>query len=344
MANNTPNLSLPYILPSQAQKHVTHNEALQRLDGVTNTTISGEQPEPPSTPAEGEIWLVATAASGSWTGKDGQLALYIDAAWSFMMPKKGWSAWFAGERQVRIFDGTAWINPLSTGDVTKLGIAATPDATNRLAISSDASLFNHAGSGHQIKLNKATSTDTASLLLQSNWSGRAEIGLLGNDTLEFKTSSDGSNWATGLAIDGNGIARMPTRPLVSATLDQGTLTPASGSAIGFDTLTANQGNFALGSALSSGFGQGLTVPADGFYQIALHATLQASTAFSLECQINGEVIPLSLSSQASTSPLQSWQTSGIFELSAGDVISLKITGTVSLTTGEGKTTLSASLL
>ena len=311
---------------------------------ITNTVISGEQPAPPAAPTEGEIWLVATAATGNWAGKDGQLAMYIDAAWSFLIPKEGWSAWFAGERQARIYDGASWVNPLSTGDVTMLGIAATPDETNRLAISSDASLFNHAGSGHQLKLNKAATTDTASLLFQSNWSGRAEIGLMGTDALEFKTSPDGNAWAVGLAIDGNGIARMPTRPLASATLDQGVISPASGSGIGFDTLTVNQGGFALGSAFASSFGHGLTVPADGFYQIALHATLQASTAFSLECQNNGTAIALSLGSEASTSALQTWQTIGIFELSAGDVLSLKTTGTLSLTTGDGKTVLSAALL
>ena len=31
MPDITPNLALPFILPSQAQKHVTHNEALQQL-------------------------------------------------------------------------------------------------------------------------------------------------------------------------------------------------------------------------------------------------------------------------------------------------------------------------
>jgi hypothetical protein len=344
MANTTPNLALPYILPSQAQKHVTHNEALQRLDAITNTTISGQQTEPPAAPAEGEIWLVAPAATGHWSGKDGLLAEFMDATWSFLTPKKGWTAWFASDKQVRIYDGAAWVNPLSTGDLTRLGIATPPDATNRLAVASDASLFNHAGAGHQMKLNKAASTNTASLLFQSNWSGRAEIGLLGTDLLQFKTSSDGSTWAVGLTIDGRGIVRLPTRPLVSATLHQNIITPASASAIGFDTLTANQGGFTLGSALSSGYGKGLVVPAGGFYRIALHAMLQASTAFSLECQINGTAIALSLASQASTSPLQTWQASGIFELSAGDVISLKTTGTMSLTTGEGKTVLSACLL
>ena len=32
-------LSLPYLLPSQAQKHVTHNAALRLLDMAVQTTV-----------------------------------------------------------------------------------------------------------------------------------------------------------------------------------------------------------------------------------------------------------------------------------------------------------------
>jgi len=34
MSDATTNLALPYILAAQAQKHVTHNEALRLLDGI----------------------------------------------------------------------------------------------------------------------------------------------------------------------------------------------------------------------------------------------------------------------------------------------------------------------
>jgi hypothetical protein len=69
---------------------------------------------------------------------------------------------------------------------------ATADLQNRLAISSPASLFNHEGHGHQVKVNKASTGDTASLLFQSNWSGRAEMGLAGNDEFSIKVSGDGA--------------------------------------------------------------------------------------------------------------------------------------------------------
>lgn len=41
MPDKTPNLALPFILPAQAQKHVTHNEALQRLDALVQLVVVG---------------------------------------------------------------------------------------------------------------------------------------------------------------------------------------------------------------------------------------------------------------------------------------------------------------
>ena len=41
MSDATTHLLLPYILAAQAQKHVTHNEALRILDGATVKRVLG---------------------------------------------------------------------------------------------------------------------------------------------------------------------------------------------------------------------------------------------------------------------------------------------------------------
>ena len=47
-------LSLPLIQPSQAQKHVTHNEALRILDAVVQlVVIAADQSGPPTAPQSG---------------------------------------------------------------------------------------------------------------------------------------------------------------------------------------------------------------------------------------------------------------------------------------------------
>jgi hypothetical protein len=84
----------------------------------------------------------------------------------------------------------------------QLGLGgATADATNKLSLNAAASLFNHAGAGHQIKVNKALATDTASLLFQTGFSGRAEMGTTGADDFTIKVSADGTTYFSGVVID-----------------------------------------------------------------------------------------------------------------------------------------------
>lgn len=66
-------------------------------------------------------------------------------------------------------------------------------------------LLSHKDIGADIRLtlNRASETDTASLLYQSAFSGRAEMGLAGDNRFQIKTSPDGQNWQTALSIDPN---------------------------------------------------------------------------------------------------------------------------------------------
>lgn len=51
MTDTSSNLKLPFILPSQAQKYATHNEALQILDALVQLTpISSFSSVPPASP------------------------------------------------------------------------------------------------------------------------------------------------------------------------------------------------------------------------------------------------------------------------------------------------------
>jgi hypothetical protein len=62
-------------------------------------------------------------------------------------------------------------------------------------------LLSHAGAGHQLKINKAATGDTASLLLQSDWIGRAEMGLAGNNDFSIKMSADGASWVEAVRVN-----------------------------------------------------------------------------------------------------------------------------------------------
>lgn len=204
MPDNSPILALPFLQPSQAQKHVTHNEALRRLDIVVQLSVSAfDATIPPANPDDGEVHALGTNPVAAWAGQPNALAARLDGTWHFVAPQEGWRAWGKAEQQLRTWTGSAWVLPESdVENLDGLGVGTTSDATNRLAVKSDATLLTHDGAGHQLKLNKAADGDTASVLFQSNWSGHAEMGLAGDTNFAIKVSDDGSSWIEALRLDG----------------------------------------------------------------------------------------------------------------------------------------------
>ena len=138
--------------------------------------------------------------------------------------------------QLKIWDGSAWIDPpVATQNLDGVGIATGYDSTNRLAVRSPATLLSHEGGGHQLKINKASAGDTASLLFQSNWTGHAEMGLSGS----------------------TGIAQSRSRRM-AAVLDRGTwpLIPRTGTASGAAVQSQRRTTSTAGRLMRADFGYG----------------------------------------------------------------------------------------
>jgi len=140
--------------------------------------------------------------TGGWAGQGGQLASWDGSAWQFVPPQEGWLAWDLTASVLRVWNGaeSAWL-ATTPMQVVQLGIATSADTVNRLAVAAPATLLTHAGGGHQLKINKATAGDTASLLFQSNWASHAELGLTGETAFSLKLSADGANWSEVLRAD-----------------------------------------------------------------------------------------------------------------------------------------------
>jgi uncharacterized protein DUF2793 len=211
--STTARLLLPYIAPQQAQKQVTYNAAMAMLDQLVQPAVkSRTTAAPPGSPAEGETYIVAPSATGAWAGKDDKLAAWLGGAWSFATPAEGWMAYATDAAELAVFASSAWTSFVTTGGtaLAKLGINTDADLTSRLAVGSDASLFTHAGTSHRMSLNKATAADTASLVYQDNFSGRAELGLSGDDAFHLKVSPNGSTWYEALNIaQASGLVTLP---------------------------------------------------------------------------------------------------------------------------------------
>ena len=120
----TVKLGLGLVEASQAQKHVTVNEALARIDALVQLTLASRSlAVPPGAPGEGAAYAVPDGASGAWTGQDGRVALYLNGGWTYLDPAPGWRGWVADEGGPALFDGAGWIAGL--GAVSPNGAATT---------------------------------------------------------------------------------------------------------------------------------------------------------------------------------------------------------------------------
>ncbi len=198
----TNNLKIDLVAQSQAQKEVTINSAVARLEAVQNRGVADKDlAAPPGSPVEGVAYIVAASATGAWLAKDGQIA-YYNTGWQFIVPNEGLLVWVSDEDKVYAYNGTAWISYADNlQNLSKLGINTSADNTNKLAVSSDAVLLTHNGTDIRTKLNKNASGNTASFLFQDAFSGRAEFGLIGDDNFTLKVSADGSTWNNSFVVD-----------------------------------------------------------------------------------------------------------------------------------------------
>jgi hypothetical protein len=140
----TAQLDLPLVMPAQAQKHVTVNEALARLDAVAQLrVVSSVVAAPPAAAAEGASYLVPGGATGTWSGMAGRIAVRCNGGWVFMAPRAGWRAWDENRGGHQTFDGSGWVpdavvvSPNGAGTtwkVVEFDHPVTPGATNTTAV------------------------------------------------------------------------------------------------------------------------------------------------------------------------------------------------------------------
>ena len=132
MTDNSLILGLPYIQPSQAQKHVTHNEALRVLDALVQLSVlARDLTLPPAGAAAGDRYLVASPGQAEWAGQSDAIAIYDGLNWTFLTPQTGWQAYVVGEGTTVVFNGTDW-QGRDVDTVDSLGVNASADAFNRL--------------------------------------------------------------------------------------------------------------------------------------------------------------------------------------------------------------------
>ena len=227
MADTSSSLSLPFIQPNQAQKHVTHNEALRIVDVVAQLgVVSDDQTTAPGAASDGARYIVDAGASGEWAGHDGEIALYEDNTWRFFVPRAGWRAFVINREALVAFDGAEWIDLDSAEleDIETFGLGMSTLPGTPFAAKVNTALWTalyqaDGGTGSMMStLNKEAPTDDGGFVFQQDFQTRGLIGLFGSDDLRLATSPDGTTFFDGLVIsNATGIVDQPRLPRFKGT-------------------------------------------------------------------------------------------------------------------------------
>ncbi|MGE3302316.1 MAG: DUF2793 domain-containing protein [Hyphomonadaceae bacterium] len=228
MSDTSTNLGLPYLASAQAQKHVTLNEALLRLDALVQCTVKSRTVSTePGSPADGDVYILPPGKTGThWAGMANHaLAYYRDGLWEQLQPREGWRAFVQDTDSLIYYTGAAWsgmsftvsatdkvLGRVSAGGGAIEEIAFTDQAQALCDDASFADMRTTLGLGTAATANTGTSGAAVPLLNGANtWSGNATFngGLTAFGTATFSNLSlhygfgDATGWKYGPSTNGN---------------------------------------------------------------------------------------------------------------------------------------------
>lgn len=108
MSHETARLGLPLVQPAQAQKHVTVNESLMRLDGMVNLVLQSTEQVAPPPIVDGQCWHVPEGGQGDWAGQSGNIAIGSNGGWVFVPCTRGMRGFVVDRGADALYDGSGW--------------------------------------------------------------------------------------------------------------------------------------------------------------------------------------------------------------------------------------------
>ena len=294
MSDTTTNLLLPYILAAQAQKHVTHNEALRLLDGLVQLSVlDRDLTAPPGSPADGDRYIVGQRRHGRLGGLGPERGAVH--GWGLAAPAaphrlagmgrgRGAAAGLRRRRLGRDDPGQRCRTSRCSGS------ARPPTPSNPFSAKLNAALWTaktvaEGGTGDLFyTMNKEAAGDDLGLTLQTDFVTKALVGLFGSDRFRLAVSADGSTFFDGLSVDNaNGIVDQPQLPRFKAyTNYDNYVGVGTWTKIGLNNTDYNdQGAFDAGTSL-------FTAPVDGTYLFG--ATLLYKINSSTTARMRGRLV------------------------------------------------------
>ncbi len=109
MADTTDRLALPLLAAGQAQKEVTHNEAITLADLLLLPVVTAVAPATvPASPTPGQGWIVGASPLGAWSGHAHELAFWTAGGWRFVAVPEGASLWSIADGQPVARTASGW--------------------------------------------------------------------------------------------------------------------------------------------------------------------------------------------------------------------------------------------
>ena len=122
MIESSHRFDLPLLAAAQAQKEVTHNEAIALIDLLVNPVVQSiAQVNIPAAPQPGQAWIVGNGATGVWTGNTNKIAGWTINGWRFIAPAEGMSLWSLSDAAAVQFNGIAWAIATLSGQQVSIG-------------------------------------------------------------------------------------------------------------------------------------------------------------------------------------------------------------------------------
>lgn len=269
-SNHSARLDLPYLAAGQLQKHVTLNEALTRLDALAQTAVvSRTVAAQPADPDDGALYILPATPTGAvWSGwSQGDLARAELGGWTRVPAPTGTLAVVLDEGCLVARGEDGWAPfPVRLQDLTRFGLNTAADAGNPFAAKLNKALWTALPSGEggdgdlRFTFNKDGAADVLSLLFQTGYGGRAELGLIGDDDLRLKVSPDGGTWREALRIDKDDarvwFAHGATRAEMIRIDADGDFTPPDWARLLMVTALGGGGGGGAGASAASGVRQG----------------------------------------------------------------------------------------
>ncbi len=215
--SDTTHLALPYLEAAQAQKHVTMNEALRRLDAVVQLAVKSRVlATPPGSPAEGDRYIVAADATDAWADAENVVAVWSDGAWIMLTPVTGWRAFDEDADEFVTFNGVGWVSEPGGSSV---------------ASAHGAAINFHVLEGDHIFTSGATN-ETSFVLpdraIVLGVTGRVLTALSGATTWSVGVAADGGRYGSGIGVSEGSTVLGPSGP-VTYWADTPLLLTAAGS-------------------------------------------------------------------------------------------------------------------